>query len=76
MSKKLESFKLVLSRIESRSRMSRERLNSIGALDEEKVRVSLMYDAKKDGVIEAAAFILNEKEYDTLYSFAGKSKLV
>ena len=76
MSKKLESFKEVLTRIESRSHMSRERLNCGGASDEEKIRISLMYDAKKDGVIEAAAFMLNAKEYDILYDFAGKLELV
>ena len=76
MSKKLESFKMVLKQIETRSHITRERLNLRDADAEEKVRCSLMYDAKKDGVIEVASAVLNEKEYDTLYSFASGLELV
>ena len=76
MSKKLESFKTVLNQIEIRSHITRDRLNLRDADTEEKIRCSLMYDAKKDGVIEAAAFLLNEKEYDILYDFASELELV
>ena len=76
MSKNLDKLKSVLVNIETRSHITRERLNLRDADAEEKIRCSLMYDAKASGVIEAAMYFLSIEEYDILCHFAGKLKLV
>ena len=76
MTKKLESFKMVLKQVETLSHVAREKLNLSGASDEQKIKISLMYLGKELGVIQAAAFILSRKEYDILCDFDSGLKLV
>ena len=76
MSKKLESFKKTLRHIEARSHMTREKLNLIDASNEEKIEMSVIYRAKAEGVLEAGAGVLNDKEYDILYDFMSELKIV
>ena len=76
MTKNLESFKTVLRHLEVRSHMLRENPDSRGASYEEKIKMSIMYEAEEAGVIEAAMYILSRKEYDILRDFERKLDIV
>ena len=76
MTKNLESFKTVLRHLEVRSHMLRENLDSRGASYEEKIKMSIMYEAEEAGVIEAAMYILSRKEYYILRDFERELDIV
>ena len=69
MTKNLESLKMVLDSLSRRSALA---YNSamVNCDDvEEKIRTTLMYEAKRSGVLEAGIYILSKKEVDLLYEY-------